>query len=191
MSAFETLKAEFGINWTTILVGWNGAGAFSPWPDRRDDFPPLLSVGELESFAAERLLLSSDVAEESLIVRLLSLNLRDAPRQAVREVLEGLANLSSADQTLELRKWRLVMLEALLGRVDKNLVKGLLTLTEFWQEFGFPQDSPHEVQGRDNELTASEYYQDSNLRRILDRHRDWVAMERAALEKQRSERSAD
>ena len=56
-----------------------------------------------------------------------------------------------------------------------------MALTEFWQNFGFPTDSPHEVQGRVNEITPLEYYDDQNLQRLLSRHRAWIQEEKAAL----------
>ncbi len=120
MSTFAKLKANFDTNWTTILVGWNGLGAFSPWPDRADEFPPLLSVDELTAYANERLASSSDVAEEDLIVKLLSLNLHTESRKKIRDILTQLSDLSGGDQAFEIRKWRLILLEELLENIPKD-----------------------------------------------------------------------
>ena len=184
MSSFQKLKTEFDTNWTTILVGWNGLGVFSPWPNRWVEFPPLLSADEIAGYADERLASSSDVAEENLIVNLLSLDLRAETRETIRNLLTRLSDVSAGDPVLELRKWRLILLEELLDNMPKDAVYGLMALSEFWQNFGFPPDSPHEVQGRGNSITPSEYYQAQNLHRLLGRHRAWVLEERAALNRQ-------
>lgn len=187
MSVFANLQVGFDVNWTTMFVGWNGLGTFSPWPDRRDEFPPLFSASELACFADERLATYSDVAEDDLIVKLLWLDLPNERRETIRGLLKHLADLGEGDPVFELRKWRLVLLEDLLENIPSDALNGLIALTEFWQSVGFPMESPHEVQGRGNEVTPYEYYQDRNLKRLLDRHRSWVQEERTAINKREDE----
>ncbi len=33
----------FPCDWATVLVGWRGAGACSPWPDDWERFPPMIT----------------------------------------------------------------------------------------------------------------------------------------------------
>jgi hypothetical protein len=181
MNVFSKLRANFDISWTTILVGWNGLGAFSPWPDRSDEFPPLLSADDLVTYANERVASSSGVAEDDLIAKLLSLDLRTESRETIRDVLTHLSNLCRGNPAFEIRKWRLILLEELLDNIPKDALYGLMALTEFWQSFGFPLDSPHEVQGRGNKVAPSEYYQEHNLYQLLARHRIWAQKEKIAL----------
>jgi len=183
MSAFAKLRAEFDTNWTTILVGWSGLGVLSAWPDRWGEFPPLLSADEVAADADERLASSADTTEQNLIVELLSLDLRTESRETIRGFLQRLSDLDRGDPAIELRKWRLILLEQVLGVMPQDALYGLMALTEFWQSFGFPSDSPHEVQGRGNAITPPEYYQQENLRRLLARHRAWIDDERAAINK--------
>jgi hypothetical protein len=182
MSVFEKLAAHFQVNWTTILVGWRGLGVFSPWPDRRMEFPPLLSPSELAIYSQERLESSPDAAEERLVVDLCSLDLEREGRQAVEDLLKRLADLTKHDADFELRKWRLVILEELLANIPNDPVYGLIALTEFWQSFGFPANSPHEIQGRGNKVTPSEYYQAETLQRLLVRHQEWIQQEKSSLQ---------
>ena len=181
MSAFEKIKVTFDTNWTTVLVGWNGLGVLSPWPGRWVEFSPLISPDEIAAYAEERLAFSSSSIEQELIVGLLSSNLRTESRETVKVLLIPLSDLSSADPGIELRKWRLILLEDVLANMPKDPTYGLLALSEFWQQFGFPSDSPHEVQGRGNEINPSEYYQAANLQQLLDRHRVWIQQERSVL----------
>ncbi len=61
--------------------------------------------------------------------------------------------------------------------VPNEPLHGLLALTEFWGMFGYPDDSPHTVQGRGNRIAPNEYYSDENFRSILCRHVEWVSSE--------------
>ncbi|HEU4388194.1 MAG TPA: DUF2247 family protein, partial [Blastocatellia bacterium] len=69
-----------------------------------------------------------------------------------------------------------------LNNLPQDAVYGLVALTEFWQGFGFPPDSPHEVQGRGNTITPLDYYQQENLVRLLACHRAWIKEEKIAIE---------
>lgn len=181
MSAFAELRAAFGVNWTTVLVGWKGTGPLSPWPGRQDGPPPMLSADEVTSYGEERLAASSNQVEQGLIVSLLSLVPRSAGRQTVRERLEPLSRLDGGDPEIELRKWRVTLLEQLLRSLPLDPVYGLIALSEFWQSFGFPSDCPHEVQGRGNAVTPEDYYAEDNLLRLLRRHRAWIEREKLAI----------
>lgn len=181
MSSFTRLKQQFGANWTTALVGWRGLGALSPWPERWADFPSLLSVDDLLAFADERLASSSDVTEDESIIGLLSLNLHSESRETILEHLARLAKLGDGDPSRELRKWRAVLLEDLLDGLAADPLDGMMAFSEFWQNFGFPPDSPHEIQGRGNTVHPAEYYGPSNYHQVVSRHRQWLARERSEL----------
>jgi hypothetical protein len=181
MTHFAKLKEQFAVNWTTILAGWKGLGVFSPWPERSAEYPPLLSVDELADYANERLASSSDATEEDMVVKLLSLNLYTESREVITEHLTRLSDLCGYDSSHELRKWRVVLLEDLLDHLPSDPLYGLIALTEFWQSFGFPPDSPHEVQGKENTLTPDDYYQEDNYQRSISRHKAWIEQEKAGL----------
>lgn len=170
------------MNWTTILVGWRGLGVLSPWPDHWEGFPPLLSTEELSEFALERLELSTGPKESDITARFVSLNLKEERREAILSLLTPLSDLAHGDAALELRKWRLVLLSQALKNLPKDPLYGLIGLTEFWNEFGFPPDSPHTVQGVGNSIGPSEYYTQENLDRMLSRHLEWIEREREAID---------
>lgn len=181
MSPFTRFKRQFVVNWTTVLVGWKGLGVFSPWPTHSTDFPPLLSADELATYANERLASSSSAAEDDLVVRLLSLDLHTVSRETITEHLTWLSDLCGFEPSSELRKWRVVLLEDLLDHIPSDPLYGLISLTEFWQNFGFPSDSPHEVQGKGSTLSPDDYYDENNYQRLVSRHKAWIEQEKAAL----------
>jgi hypothetical protein len=184
VSDFDKLSATFDTNWTTILVGWQGLGVLSPWPERWVEFPPLISAEEIADYSYARLVHSSDANERDLIEKLLSVKLQTQSRQEIRNVLKRLSDMLGGNEAIELRKWRMVLLEDLLGTMPKDALYGLMALSEFWQKFGFPADSPHVVQGRGNTITPSEYFQQENLDRLLGCHQAWLHEEKAAIMKQ-------
>jgi hypothetical protein len=105
------------------------------WPEKWTEFPPLLSPAEVNAYAEERIAISSDPREWNFIAELLSLDLRTEGRGTVRDILRRLSELNGGDPELELRKWRLVILDRLLKEIPQDPVYGLIALTEFWQEF--------------------------------------------------------
>lgn len=181
MTIFEKLKAEFQVNWTTVLVGWRGLGVYSPWPDRWAEFPPLLSISEVVAYADGRLESSSDEEEIELLASLSSWNLQEEGREKVLNLLNHLSELDNGNQSIEIRKWRVICLGQLLESLPQDAIYGLIALTEFWQDFGFPPDSPHEVQGRENKIAPDEYYQQENFARLLNSHISWIKDEIEAI----------
>ena len=181
MSVFSIIRAAFDINWTTILIGWEGLGVLSPWPSRWTEFPSLVSAKEVAIYADERLASTTDVNEQDLILKLLSVDLRTESREAIRDLLKPLSDLDGNDPAIELRRWRLILLERVLENMPQDSLYGLMALTEFWQGFGFPPDSPHQVQGCGNEIGPKEYYTAENFQEVLDRHRRWIEKETAEL----------
>ncbi len=181
MSAFTKLKLQFDVNWTTILVGWEGLGVFSPWPSQAADFPPLLTVDEVTDYANGRLALSTDAAEDDLILCLLSLDLHTENRETIAKYIAKLSGLHASDRSRELRKWRVVLLEEEVSNIPTDPLYGLIALTEFWQNFGFPADSPHEVQGKGNTIDPNDYYEERNFQRLVARHKKWIGQEKVEL----------
>ncbi len=181
MTGLARLRNRFLSDWTTVLVGWRGLSSLSPWPDRENTMPPLLATKDIIEFANERLASSSDPREHKLIVELLEHDLDDLTGRECERLLVPLAELNPSDPALALRKWRLALLEEQLETLPQDPLNALIELTEFWQSFGFPTDSPHTVQGRGNAILPQDYYTQDSLRRILAHHRDWVAQEIAQI----------
>jgi hypothetical protein len=154
----EFRRAGLAVNWCTIAVGWDGPGSW----------PRLLTLDDVQRFAESALSAANPVNERELIdIVAASPNDRDGIDKAIR----ALAGASTEDRERELRKWRVVFLTEQLLSCPPDPLYGLLALTEFWEKFGFPQDSPHVVQGRGNTMAPNEYYSEENYRRVMQRHR--------------------
>ena len=185
MTPFARIRTQFAANWTTVFVGWKGLGAFSPWQAHSAEFPPLLSVKELGDYANERIRLSTETAEDELILRLSSLDLPSERRETIIAKLAQLSEWCRGDPSHELRKWRAVLLEDVLADLPRDPLSGMLALTEFWQGFGYPSDSPHLVQGKGNTVSPADYYREDNYERVVACHRAWLSREKAELQEDR------
>lgn len=168
MSILEQMVvAGLPVTWTTVYLGWHGFGNYSR----------LVALREVSAYATARLTESEEQPPEAAW-------LAGALAAEEREVVHWLHALASPDpdtQELELRKWRLFLLERLLSDPDPDPVCGLIQLTEFWERFDYPQDSPHSVQGRDTAASPPCYYTQQTYSEALSTHRQWARREREAL----------
>jgi hypothetical protein len=101
---------------------------------------------------------------------------------AARVILQKLAEEEKSEPARELRKWRLVLLKHAMAELPEDPLYGLLALTEFWERFDFPPDSPHVVQGRGNQIAPMDYFTEDNYRRLVQKHKDWIRTETASLQ---------
>jgi len=156
----DMTAAGLPIGWGTLLVGWDGPGKHGRLVDADEVFA--FAEPLMEGLPAETVAALADPDE-------------------LPPALRELAAREGANRDRELRKWRLVMLKRAMTELPKDPLYGLIALTEFWERFDYPSDSPHIVQGRGNQLSPAEYFTDQNYRSILDDHERWIRDEEAQL----------
>ena len=164
------LKDQIPVDWSTILRGWHGPAKYGPQ----------LSIADIASYAGN--LISTNPEQPPCVLKLAGA--RDDESEMVESCLRELAAQEEADQEIELRKWRLYLLKEIEPTLSRDPLYGLLGLTEFWEKFDYPDDSPHVVQGRGNHQSPQEYYTDENLRRLRTQHQEWMKNEEAFLKQQ-------
>lgn len=157
------------INWTTIKVGWQGVGKYV----RR-----LIEVDDIILFAVEA---HSNCSVEQSKTVLLLMGVTEKDKELIDSCLHKLHLLEGKDVSLEARKWRLGMVEELISDLENEALGGLLQLTEFWEQFNFPDDSPHVVQGLNNAITPKDYYTEINFKSIIEHHKKWISNEQKLL----------
>ncbi len=168
MSAFlPTMKAAgLDVNWLTLLVGMDGPGKH----------PPLLSLDDIAAYATEEIERSADSAAAAGVLASL-----DSGADEVRATMRRFAETQHANAEREVRKWTVILLKHAIRHLPSDPIYGLLALTEFWEQFDYPADSPHFVQGRGDSTLPGDYFTDENFRSVVQRHREWIASEVAAL----------
>jgi hypothetical protein len=114
----------------------------------------------------------------------------DGDSERIDRRLRLLAEQENTFYETEYRKWRVLYVRDNLPRDDGiDHITGLIQLLDIWAKFDFPDDSPHIIQGRDNNILPQDYYTEDNYRMLLKRNEVWVEKEiseiRAAEERRR------
>jgi hypothetical protein len=76
---------------------------------------------------------------------------------------------------LEIRKWRIVLLQNALQQLPDDPIYGMVAITEFWSKFDFPSDGPLHMSG--DKYISPEYYQKQFYDNTIASHEDWVLRE--------------
>jgi hypothetical protein len=171
MSILEKMTSDnIAVNWSTILIGWYGPGNY----DRQ------LSIADVAAYARE--LIEANPEQPIAVLKLAGA--RDDETALVESSLKQLAALEPYDETTEVRKWRLYLLRELEPALSDDPLYGLIALTEFWEKFDYPDDSPHVVQGRGNDQDPQQYYTPENFLNLRKLHREWMKGEEEFLKTQ-------
>lgn len=161
INKFDLFKSNnLKVNWTTIIIGWRGFGKF----------PRQLSAKDVIDYAVS--LVSDDESQPAEVWELASLSVSDTEK-----IYEILSRFPMNNWEQEQRKWRAILVKQLLVDIPTDYIQGLITLTDFWDKFGFPDDSPHILQGINNEISPTDYYTQENYTKILEAHRKWIESE--------------
>lgn len=115
------------------------------------------------------------------ILELASLSADD--NEDVCNLLLQLIKEEDTDQTFESRKLRALIVNKTLKTKNKNYIDGLADLTDLWIGLEYPDDSPHIIQGRNNEIRPTEYYTKDNYDFLYEKNVNWLHNELLDLKK--------
>ena len=93
-------------------------------------------------------------------------------------LLQKLSEEENMDYQLEFRKFRAMYIYVNLPRASENYVHGILKISEIWNKFGFPEDSPNIF------LKFSDYSQE-NFEKIVEINEKWLLQEFKRLQEKR------
>jgi hypothetical protein len=158
----EMREAGLPVNWRTVFVGWIGPGKHERLLDESDVVAEAGSALDRGENSAEVIALASTDSLGSL---------------EIETFLRELAKREWSTPAHEERKWRWLLLKEAIESLPSEPLYALLALTEFWEKFGYPPDSPHVVQGRGNHRSPNEYYTERHYRETVQRHEDWLKRE--------------
>lgn len=130
-----------------------------------------ITVDDITEYAVEQLEKGNDKIE------ICELAWNNGNMDETLKCLYELADEEESEGELEERKLRAVILNNRLKKKKSNYVDGLLELTDLWIELGCPADSPHIIQGQDNEISPSEYYTESNYNYLFEKNKKWLKKE--------------
>ena len=129
-------------------------------------------ISEIVEYAMEQLEKGDDRIE---ICELAGSN--DNDLDDVINILYELADGEKSWDDFEYRKLRAVRVNNFLKEKHTNCIDGLMGLTELWLELGDTDDSPHIIQGKDNNISPVEYYTDANYNYLYEKNKHWLKEE--------------
>ncbi|WUR11332.1 DUF2247 family protein [[Empedobacter] haloabium] len=167
--AFSQILTAHMCDWGVLLLGVVGV----PGTDERLDSidVALFSKGELEVIPITHPALD-------VVVTLAEGTIHN--KSELSAALSGLCDAENINREHSRRVWRCWLLETHLQSLDSDPVYGLLDLTEFWSQWGWPDDAPTSMKS-DTVPSQSEYHSDSNYRHVIDEHVFWIEQEKAYL----------
>lgn len=156
-------------DWGVLFLGVNGV----PGVAER------LTISDIVSFASAELSVTS--IEDPCLDMIVALSTGDVDSAIeVREMLEALCERKNIDLEKSARIWRCYLLEARLEDCGSDPVYGLLGLSEFWSQWGWPEDAPLSMRKGAN-IDAQSYHSQMHYKAILDEHRIWLELEKQRL----------
>ncbi len=148
------------ITWTLILICFNSNRLL-----RNSEYErTFISANEVINYAVGFL----EYTENDDIVSLAIL--RSGEKEDVLNILKKLSESENGDYSLEFRKFRSMYIYENLPSRNDDFMHGILKISELWDKFGFPEDSP-------NIYFEFKNYSQENFNKLLDIHNSWLKSE--------------
>lgn len=104
-------------------------------------------------------------------------------REDIQNLLWELVEQENTQDDFEHRKIRAAIVSNTLRTKDNDYIAGLMNLTNLWIGLDCPNDSPHIIQGKNNNITPQEYYTVENYNFLYDKNVEWLKKELEYLRK--------
>lgn len=96
--------------------------------------------------------------------------LKSSEHEDIIKVLKKLSKSEDADYDFEFRKFRALYIYNNLPSESDDFMHGILKISEMWDKFGFPEDSP-------NIYFEFKDYSQENYNKLLEIHNLWLKSE--------------
>ncbi len=96
--------------------------------------------------------------------------LKSSEQEDIINILKKLSESENEDYNLEFRKFRAMYIYKNLPSTSDDFMHGILKLSELWDKFGFPEDSP-------NIYFEFKNYSQENYNKLLEIHNSWLKSE--------------
>ena len=123
-----------------------------------------ISGDEIIDYAVELLNITDDPKIISLSI------LKTNEQEEILNSLQQLSKDENCDYSLEFRKFRAMYLYENLPNESVDFMHGILKISEIWDQFNFPNDSP-------NIYFEFEAYSLKNFKKLLEINNNWVFKE--------------
>jgi hypothetical protein len=156
----DIVETGFGITWTLLLICFESCGLLRNCSSELR----FISSEEVIGFAINSL----DNTSNPDIVGLAVLKSNEIDN--ILDFLRKLSCSEDCDYKVEFRKFRVLYLLKNMPNTSIEFVHGMLRISELWDQFGFPEDSP-------NIWFRFEDFSPENYQRLLGVNIAWLANE--------------
>ncbi len=164
ISKFQNRKLK--VTWTLLLICFNSNNLL-----KNCDFNSrFISGNEIINYAGSLL----DETDDSRIVSLAIL--KENEQEAILPLLQQLSIEENCDYSLEFRKFRAMYVYENMPSANDDFMHGILKISEIWDQFDFPEDSP-------NIYYKFTDYSPAVFERLLKVNTDWLLKEFEYLSK--------
>lgn len=95
-------------------------------------------------------------------------------KESICNILEELMESEDKNKEIEERKIRAVIVSNVVKYKNNNYLDGLMDLSDLWIGLGYPKDSPHIFQSRNNNISVEDYYNKDNYDMLFERNICWL-----------------
>ena len=160
MKIEDFTNMKINITWTLILICFDSNRLL-----RNSEYEQtFISANEVINYAAGFL----ECTENDDIISLAIL--RSGEEEDILNILKKLSGSENGDYSLEFRKFRIFYIYINLPYRSNDFMYGILKISELWDKFGFPEDSP-------NIYFQFTNYSQENFNKLLDIHNSWLTSE--------------
>lgn len=167
MIKLEDFKQQnLEISWKLINIGFHGS----------TDFYEQLSIEDIINYSISLLNAKYDNKEVKKLIENIACEYKENSEEVnniIRKLIEYEHNI---DEKIEFRKWIYMYVYKNLKKND-DYIQGLISMTDIWAKLKFPKNSPHIVQGLNNNIEPKKYYTLHTYERILKEHLNWLTKE--------------
>ncbi len=98
-------------------------------------------------------------------------------KEYICDLILRLGQNEESSLEFEKRKLRVILVKKVLEYKNDNYIDGLMDLTDLWIGLGYPQDSPHILQGIGNNIAIKDYYTQEYYDFLYQRNVTWLKNE--------------
>ncbi|MEF9956286.1 MAG: DUF2247 family protein [Acinetobacter sp.] len=167
IQAHEKLKELNLDDFGTLYIGYNGVPEYG-----------YLSNDIVSSYVEDYLMKNEGIDTElsNILGELLIID-NNTSRNEVVDLLDKVVRILNINILKSSHKWLLVCLDLKLKNLSADPLYGLLELSDFWINWGQLDNSPHMIQGVNNDVDAYDYYSDDNYVNMIHMNTDWLNVE--------------
>ena len=160
MKIEDFTNMKINITWTLILICFDSNRLL-----RNSEYEQtFISANEVIDYAVSFL----EYTENDDIISLALL--RSGDEDDILNILKKLSESENGDYCFEFRKFRAIYIYNNLPSRSDDYMHGILRISELWDKFGFPEDSP-------NIYFQFTNYSQENFNKLLDIHNSWLTSE--------------